>query len=61
MQAFVAMGREGGESLDDTALFFPKALNASFCLAGLLTCPGSGSLPIFAGIPAMTVASFPEP
>jgi hypothetical protein len=29
-----------GESSDDPALFFPKALNAWFCLAGLLTCPG---------------------
>jgi hypothetical protein len=35
------------ESSDDAALFFPKALNAWFCLAGLLTCPGFKSLPIF--------------
>jgi len=35
-----AARKDKWESLYDSALFFPKALNAKHCLAGLLTYPG---------------------
>ena len=41
IQLIFSANRKGErESWNDSALFFPKALNAKFCLAGLLTYPG---------------------